>query len=64
MTEREGPGADGGDGVPSPCRGLCVVDPATARCLGCKRTLGEITAWGALSDDEKRGVIAELRERP
>ena len=49
--------------VPSPCTGVCVLDSTRRVCLGCKRTLGEITAWGALTNDEKRAVVAQLPAR-
>jgi len=58
-------GADDDDepDVPSPCTGVCVMDSTRRLCLGCKRTLGEITAWGALTNDEKREVVRQLPER-
>jgi len=49
--------------VPSPCTGVCVMDSQRRLCLGCKRSLGEITAWGALTNDEKRVVLEQLRDR-
>jgi uncharacterized protein len=49
--------------VPSPCISLCVMDAARRYCKGCLRTIGEITAWGALSNDEKREVISQLATR-
>ena len=49
--------------VPSPCTGVCVMDSARRLCLGCKRTLGEITAWGALTNDEKRAIVQQLPAR-
>jgi predicted Fe-S protein YdhL (DUF1289 family) len=32
-------------------------------CLGCWRTLEEITRWGSMSDDEQATVLALLKER-
>jgi len=32
-------------------------------CLGCRRTIAEIVAWGKADDDYKRAVWAELRHR-
>jgi len=57
--------ADGDDGpeVPSPCTGVCVMDSTRRLCFGCLRTLGEIAAWGALTNDEKRQVLEQLRAR-
>jgi uncharacterized protein len=49
--------------VPSPCIGVCVMDPDGALCLGCFRTLDEIAAWSTLDADAKRWILAELRAR-
>lgn len=51
------------DHVPSPCVRTCTLDPATDVCLGCLRTLDEIKAWGSLSPDAKRALLAELKGR-
>lgn len=50
-------------GVPSPCNSICRIDEATGWCLGCARTLPEITAWAGLDDESKRKVWALLPER-
>lgn len=47
----------------SPCIKICKIDPANGFCQGCYRTLGEIAAWGELSDIEKREIYAELKSR-
>jgi predicted Fe-S protein YdhL (DUF1289 family) len=49
--------------IPSPCIDICAVDAATGWCAGCLRTLDEIAAWGALDDDDKRGVWKRLPAR-
>lgn len=49
--------------VPSPCIGLCILDPDTGFCKGCYRTIEEIGAWLGLDDEGRRAVIARLRER-
>ena len=58
MNRDEEPG-----GVPSPCTNVCKMNPDTALCEGCGRTLDEIAAWASLSDDEKRAVLALLPSR-
>ncbi len=58
-----GADADDGPAVPSPCISLCVMDGARRYCQGCRRTLGEIASWGALSNDEKRAVLMMLPAR-
>ena len=49
--------------VPSPCVGVCRMNPGTRLCEGCLRTLDEIAAWSALSEEEKRAVLARLPGR-
>ncbi|MEO5687342.1 MAG: DUF1289 domain-containing protein [Burkholderiaceae bacterium] len=52
--------------VPSPCVNICKIDPYTAACHGCRRTLDEIAAWSRMSDADKRVVWQQLpgREPP
>ncbi len=50
--------------VLSPCMNICILDPGTGRCTGCKRTREEIQDWGRMSDDERRRVIESLSNRP
>ena len=50
--------------VVSPCNSVCQLDRATAHCLGCGRTLEEIGAWPALSETERRAIMARLSARP
>jgi hypothetical protein len=51
--------------VPSPCISVCELDLERTRCKGCYRTLDELRAWGAMSDDEKLQVwgLIESRQR-
>ena len=49
--------------TPSPCTGVCFIDPESTHCVGCARTLDEIQSWGAISDDARRRVLATLAER-
>lgn len=50
--------------VPSPCTGVCRIDPRTGYCEGCRRTIEEIAAWSRLDDDDKRAVWRRLQARP
>ncbi len=47
----------------SPCVKICTYDPARGLCTGCGRTLAEIGDWFAMTDDQRRRVMAELPER-
>jgi predicted Fe-S protein YdhL (DUF1289 family) len=48
---------------PSPCLGICIMDPRTRQCRGCLRTVEEIAAWYEATPAEKRTLIATLAAR-
>jgi predicted Fe-S protein YdhL (DUF1289 family) len=54
---------DAAQPVPSPCINVCRIDPVTSLCLGCRRTLDEIAAWGRMDDAGKRAVWVQLPGR-
>jgi predicted Fe-S protein YdhL (DUF1289 family) len=47
----------------SPCIKLCKVDSNEHYCIGCNRSLSEISNWWKYSEDEKRKVLEELKTR-
>ncbi len=48
--------------IDSPCvRNCCLNDEDI--CLGCGRSLGEITRWSAAKDADKLVILAEAQER-
>ena len=47
----------------SPCIRVCVMDGDKRYCLGCWRTLDEITRWGTMSEEEHAQVMASLAKR-
>lgn len=49
--------------IASPCVKLCVIDPGTGLCRGCRRTLDEIARWSALTDEDRAAVMAALPAR-
>jgi len=49
--------------VASPCNNVCKMNPGTALCEGCWRTLDEIAAWSGMSAEDKRAVLARLPAR-
>jgi predicted Fe-S protein YdhL (DUF1289 family) len=51
------------DEIASPCVKLCVVHPEARICVGCLRTIDEITQWSRLTHDERSTVMAELPGR-
>lgn len=48
---------------PSPCLGICIMDPRTRQCRGCLRTVEEIAAWYEATPAEKRALVAVLDTR-
>jgi hypothetical protein len=49
--------------IPSPCVGICRLDPATGLCAGCMRSIDEIAAWPEASSAERLAIVQRLRER-
>lgn len=46
------------DEVDSPCIKLCVIHPAAKICMGCFRTIDEISGWSRL-DNHSRQILKE-----
>jgi uncharacterized protein len=49
--------------IMSPCNNICTVDKVSALCVGCGRTLAEITAWSRYTDDGRTRITTELPQR-
>jgi predicted Fe-S protein YdhL (DUF1289 family) len=49
--------------IESPCVRLCVIDPETRLCEGCRRSLDEIAAWGRMTPEQRRKIMADLPDR-
>ena len=49
--------------IVSPCVSVCVIDPASGLCRGCKRTLDEISRWVVMSDEQRLAVLDALPAR-
>ena len=49
--------------IESPCIKVCTMDEATGWCLGCGRSLREIAAWGSITAETRRAVMAQLEGR-
>lgn len=47
----------------SPCIKVCVMEPESGLCRGCRRSLEEIGAWSAMTDAEREAVLAALPKR-
>ncbi len=51
------------DEIESPCIRLCVVDPGSRLCMGCFRSIDEISGWSAMTAEARREIMAELPGR-
>ncbi len=49
--------------IKSPCISICKLDSESKICTACKRTLGEISKWSSLNDEEKIKIIESLKLR-
>lgn len=47
----------------SPCVKICVVHPTARICIGCFRTIDEISAWSKLNLEQRKAITAELGSR-
>jgi uncharacterized protein len=49
--------------IESPCNKVCAVEPVSAHCVGCGRSLAEIEGWIGFCADERARIMAELPRR-
>jgi predicted Fe-S protein YdhL (DUF1289 family) len=47
---------------PSPCIDICKLNEHDV-CIGCKRTIGEIARWSAMTAEEQWRVVNALPHR-
>jgi len=47
----------------TPCVQICVIDPRSALCIGCGRTVTEIAAWEDLDEPSRLAIMAGLQAR-
>jgi len=50
--------------IVSPCISVCVIDPDSGLCRGCKRTLDEIARWVMMNEEQRLAVLDALPTRP
>jgi predicted Fe-S protein YdhL (DUF1289 family) len=44
----------------TPCIDVCEMDACSGLCVGCGRTLDEITGWADMSKEERRAIMTLL----
>ena len=49
--------------IQSPCVKLCVVHPEERICIGCYRSIDEISGWSRMTPEARAAVMAELPAR-
>jgi predicted Fe-S protein YdhL (DUF1289 family) len=49
--------------VKSPCTNICAIDYNVGFCMGCKRTIKEITTWSNLDEAEKKQILLKIIDR-
>ena len=50
-------------GVPSPCIDVCRLDARGQLCIGCRRTIEEITEWSRATEARRREILREVANR-
>jgi len=49
--------------LPSPCINICQIDAASGLCLGCFRSIDEITRWAQADEASQRAILAAIEQR-
>ena len=49
--------------IESPCIRECRVDQVTGYCIGCFRTLKEISYWASYTNDQRLRVMSSIAAR-
>ena len=49
--------------IKSPCIKVCKIDPINNLCLGCGRTIKEISDWINLESKEREKILLKLKDR-
>jgi predicted Fe-S protein YdhL (DUF1289 family) len=52
-----------GEPISSPCISVCRVDAASGLCIGCARSMDEISHWAKLTESDRRKIMADLPQR-
>ena len=47
----------------SPCINICQMDQTSGLCLGCYRTIEEITVWSRTDDAHRAAILSAVAER-
>lgn len=51
------------DEIDSPCVNICVMHRKAEICIGCFRTIEEISRWSVMNTPERNALVRELPTR-
>ena len=51
------------DEIESPCVKLCVIHPEERICIGCCRSIDEISTWSRLTHEARATIMQDLPTR-
>lgn len=49
--------------IPSPCINICKMDADNGLCIGCFRTIDEITRWSRIDDEQRADILTAVARR-
>ncbi len=49
--------------IQSPCVRLCAIHPQERICVGCNRSIDEISNWSRMTDEARAEILVELPSR-
>lgn len=48
--------------IESPCVAVCKIDHESGYCIGCNRTIEEITNWSSFNDIQKKKILMKVKK--
>ena len=48
--------------IESPCVAVCKIDHENGYCIGCNRTIEEITNWSSFNDIQKKKILMKVKK--
>ena len=49
--------------IESPCVDVCKIDYESGYCIGCNRTIEEITNWSSFNDSHKKKILTKVKSK-
>ncbi|MDC0215472.1 DUF1289 domain-containing protein [Candidatus Pelagibacter sp.] len=47
----------------SPCEGICSINKKSNFCIGCGRTIEQISKWSNFNETKKKKIILQIKNR-